>query len=541
MIKLIVSLILALIYSAFVTILGPMIHSQDIRFESSMILPFILCFAIGAVLNFILLSLKQRGIFEERKGRLSAYFDKIGDRRLFFIVWILIFLSWIPAYLILFPGVLSYDCISQVHDAFGTIKVNHHPVLHTWLLRVFMGIGNSVFGQYEAGIGILSLVQMILLSYALSRLILLLKKHRVPGIFILFTIILSALWFQNSVLAVTMVKDTGHAAFLVLFVCHFTEIVLDPSEYKKRKANLFLFPLVSFLMCALRNNGLHIYLFCFAILFITRIVKIRKAKEYAPLIAVIVLPVVLFKIYTGPVFSALNILPGQVREALCVPIQQLQRVAMFHFDELSSEDRDRMDYYIDNLEWLEWDPGRKYDPFNSDPAKSCFYSDNYNEDPVAFWKYWGRLGTRFSKEYAVAFLSNSLGYWYPGFYYYSFAEFENYPPEEFDVPLERKSFWSSGIVPDTLKSLCTGEIWRKIPVVRVFFVPAYAAWILLYVLILSWKKKGWFTDTLPVLLPLIAQIGIMFLCPIPSFRYSWPFFLILPVAMIGLKKNETDK
>ncbi len=539
MIKVIVSLALSLIYSFFNTILGPMIRSQKVQFERSMILPFILCFVIGAVLNFCLLTIKDRKPIDKEKGRLSAFFERIGDRRLFFVVWGVIFLSWVPAYLSVYPGVLAYDIIAQTNEAVSVIASNHHPVLHTWLLGAFMRLGDSVFSSYEAGLGLLSLIQMVLLSYALTRLILLLKKHGVSGPVLLFVILFSAFWFQNGIMAVTMVKDTGHAAFLLLFVCHFTEIALNPSEYKVRKANLVLFPLVSFLMCALRNNGFHIYLFCFAGLLLLRIVRIGKAKEYASLIAAIILPVVLFKIYTGPVFSALNIAPGQVREALCVPIQQLQRVAKFHFDELSSEDRERMDYYIDNLEWRSEDPGRKYDPFNADPAKSSFYSARYDEDPAAFWKYWGRIGRRFSKEYVAAFLSNTLGYWYYGYYDYSYPVYDNYPPEVLPVLLERKSLVKQGFMTSCYESVCTGEIWRKIPVVRLFFVPAYASWVLLYILILSWKKKGWFTQTLPVLLPLIAQLGIMFLCPIASFRYSWPLFIMMPVSAIVLSRNKS--
>ena len=37
---------------------------------------------------------------------------------------------------------------------------------------------------------------------------------------------------------------------------------------------------------------------------------------------------------------------------------------------------------------------------------------------------------------------------------------------------------------------------------------------------------------------LIAQIGIMMLSPIASFRYSWPFYLLLPLTFIGIWGNK---
>ena len=337
MTKKILAVFLALLYSIVYIVVGPIIKSQNLSFSTSQILPFILCFVLCSAVNLLIFSIIPKWRFDIKSERITNWLDKFGDRKLFFVIWACIFGAWIPAYLILYPGVLSYDMISQVGSALGKITENHHPVLHTWLIRVFMKIGDALFSGYEYGIGLLSLLQMVLLSYALARLVMLLKKKNVPKLFVLLTAFFSAIWFMNACLSVTMIKDTLHAAFLVLFVCHFTEIVTNPLEYSKRKINLILLPVISFFMCAFRNNGIHIYVFCFAILLILRISKIKKVKVFVPLIVAILLPVFLFKIYTGPVFEAFGIQQGQVREALCVPIQQLQRVAVSRENELTSE------------------------------------------------------------------------------------------------------------------------------------------------------------------------------------------------------------
>lgn len=536
--RIIFAVFLALFYSAAYTIIGPMTAAQDISLSRSRFVPFAVCFLICLAGNAFVFWGVPKMYLRMENWRISRcinrYLEKVGDRRLFLFVWIFTFVSWIPAYLILYPGVLSYDMISQVSSALGEITNNHHPILHTWLIRFFMKTGDSLFSGYESGIGLLSLLQMVTLSYALTRLVFLLKKKKVPILIVIFTALLSALWFMNACLSVTMIKDTLHAAFLVLFACHFTEIVTNPSEYSRQKRNLFILPVISFLMCAFRNNGIHIYIFCFAALFLLRITQIKKAKAYIALIAAILLPVISYKIYTGPVFEALGIAPGQVREALSVPIQQLQRVAVGRADELTDEQTERMGYYIDNLEWMEPFPGRMYDPFFADPAKSCFYSDHYNDDPAAFWKFYLQTGVQFSKEYVAAFLSNTLGYWYPGYYEYSYVMYENYPPEMFAEPLERKSIWNSQILKGYYESVCSSDFWRKTPVLRLFFVPGFTLWFLLYGLALSWRKQGFFREVLPLFLPLIAQYGIMILSPMSSFRYSWPFYLLLPLALIGI-------
>ena len=510
------AIFLAFIYSVIYVVVGPIIKAQNFKLGISHLFAFLVCFLLCFLINIFVFSIIPRCSLSMRNEKISQYLDKIGENKLFVGVWIFIFVSWIPAYLTVYPGILSYDMIAQVGAALGEINLNHHPVLHTWLIRFFMKTGDMLFSGYEYGIGLLSLLQMLVLSYALTRLVVLLKKKSVPILIVILTAFFSAIWFMNACLSVTMIKDTLHAAFLVLFVCHFVEIVMNPSEYTSQKRNLLLFPLVSFLMCAFRNNGIHIYVFCFAFLFVLRISQIKKVKAkkaFWALIVAILLPVLMYKIYTGPVFAALEIRQGEIREALSVPIQQLQRVAIHEADELSSEQTELMNYYIDNLEWREWAPGREYNPFIADPAKSCFYSNSYNNDPIAFWKFYLQTGKQFPREYLVAFLSNTLGYWYPGYYGFSYVAFENYPPETFVEPLERKSIGNLQVFEKYYESVFTSEFWRSTPVLRLFFVPAYTFWFLIYALVLSWRKRGFFTRVLPLLLPLIAQYGIMILSP----------------------------
>ncbi len=532
MTKKLLAVFLAFVYTVAYIIVGPMIETQYLSFEIVQPLSFILCFVLCSAVNiliFCVIPKKEHPHFRKINEKISRWLERHDDRMLLLLVWAFIFILWLPAYLILYPGVLSYDLINQTISALGQITDNHHPVLHTWLIRVFMRLGKELFSSYESGIGMLSLFQMLVLSYALSKMVLMLKKKAVPGLLVMGTAFLSAVWFMNACLSVTMVKDTLHAAFLILFCCHYIEIVTSPLEYIARKQNFVLFPIVSFFMCAFRNNGIHIYLFCFAVLLILRISGIRKVKRYLKLIAVVILPVLMFKVYTGPVFDAFDIKPGQVREALSIPIQQLQRVAVKCAGELTQEQTEMMGYYIDELEC-----GRVYDPFSADQSKNCFCSERYEANPIAFWKFYLEIGKQFPKDYIVAFLSNTLGYWYPGYYDFSYVMYDNYPPETFPEPLERKSILRSRLLEGYYESACSSDFWRSTYGLRIFFVSGFAPWILLFTVVLSWRKKGFFTMTLPLFLPLIAQYGIMLLSPISSFRYSWPYYLMLPFTFIAI-------
>lgn len=539
--RIVLAVFFAFCYSIAYTLFGPMAKLQDFNFNKSQIFPFIVCFTFSTVVNSVVFCTFPKWNFNIKNERLSRFWNKVDNRKLFLCIWLFIFVSWIPAYLIMYPGVLSYDILSQTLSALGEISSNHHPVLHTWLIRVFLNLGDRVFSSYEHGLGILSFIQMIFLSYSLTRLVILLKKKSVPALIVLGTVFCSAFWYTNACLSVSMIKDTLHAAFLVLFVCHFTEIVLNASEYISKKQNYILLPIISFFMFATRNNGIHIYLFCFVGLMFLRILQIKKIKKYILLIFIIVLPIVAFKIYSGPFFEKMGIQQGEVREALSIPIQQLQRVAVIRGNELTTEQADLMNYYITDLSWRDWDPGRKYDPFISDPAKSCFFSPFYEEDPLKFWQFYLETGLQFTKEYIKAFLSNTLGYWYPGYYGYSYVPYENYSPDLFVVPLQRKSIIDIEFLKTYYESVCSSDFWRNIPIVRMFFVQGFALWLLCYSLILAWVKRKNFIKILPIFLPLIGQFGIMLLSPMSSFRYSWPFYLMLPITFIVLLANtEAD-
>lgn len=559
MLKKLFAVALAFVYSILYVLIGPMTKQQNIDWNISLLLPFLVCFLVCSGINYLIfcvLPKKDFKFIKRANEAITKLFAKCSERKLFLIFWAFIVLMWIPAFLLLFPGILSYDMINQTNSAIYGITDNHHPVLHTWLIGVFLRIGNKVFGDYGVGLGFLSLIQVFILSYSLARLVMLLKKKGVPALVVLLTQLGSALWFMNACLAMTMVKDTLHAAFLILFACHYIEIMTSPSEYIRKKSNYVSFPIVSFLMCAFRNNGLHIYVFCFVVLVVLKLPQMIKyfkcerrnnrttlkiLQRFIPLLLVIILPVVGFSLYKGPMFKALGIEQGQVREALCIPIQQISRVAVKRESELTNIEKEQIGVYLDDLNWMDPPVSRPYNPHFADPAKSCFYSANYEANPLAFWKFYIKLGLAYPSEYVEAFLSNTLGYWYPGYYGFSYVMINNYKPESFPVPLERKSILNLELLDIIYQSLCGSEIWRQIWGIRLFFVPAYAPWILIYALILSGRKKRYLSDIVPMFLPCIAQLGIMFLSPMSSFRYSWPFFLLMPILFIGIFHKEESE
>ena len=101
MLDMIPAVILAVVYSFFYTLLGPMLKEQHIDLVKSQILPFLLCFIICTALNFMIFHFLSRVPFGKKDAGIVSKLNKFGERKLFLIVWLMILALWIPAYLIL--------------------------------------------------------------------------------------------------------------------------------------------------------------------------------------------------------------------------------------------------------------------------------------------------------------------------------------------------------------------------------------------------------------------------------------------------------
>ena len=111
MTKKILAIFLSFIYSIAYIVVGPMMEKQSFGLDNSLILPFILCFVLCSAINLLVFIYIPKWRFNIKNDCVSEWFNKIGDRKFFFCVWAFVFVLWIPAYLILYPTILSYDII----------------------------------------------------------------------------------------------------------------------------------------------------------------------------------------------------------------------------------------------------------------------------------------------------------------------------------------------------------------------------------------------------------------------------------------------
>lgn len=92
--------LLAIVAALFFTVIGPKIQTQNLSITGSEILPFVLCFLICAVINVFAVFAVQKFDFEIKNEKIKLLINKLGDVKLLLIVWGVIFVSWLPAYIV---------------------------------------------------------------------------------------------------------------------------------------------------------------------------------------------------------------------------------------------------------------------------------------------------------------------------------------------------------------------------------------------------------------------------------------------------------
>lgn len=174
--------------------------------------------------------------------------------------WAFIFLCWLPVFLAAWPGVFVIDNVFQLKWYLEGTIIAHHPVLHTYLLGAVLDAGRRIFGTWEAGMCIFSLLQMIFLSAVFAYTVKVMAA-RAGRICRLISVFFYALIPYNPVSAFTATKDTIFAGLFLLVLAGAYQVVCDPEGFFQSWKKILLYVLLVFLMCAFRNTGIYIFLF----------------------------------------------------------------------------------------------------------------------------------------------------------------------------------------------------------------------------------------------------------------------------------------
>lgn len=440
----------------------------------------------------------------------------------FIVAWIGIFVLWIPYLIKYYPGIMTTDSIMQTGQAIAYGLNSHHPMFHTLFIKLCLEIGSKI-KDYNLGVAIYSILQMLIMSGIFSYTVYYMKKRDVSKTIRIITLLFFALYPVFPMYAVTMWKDVLFGTLMLLYTINIVELVHDTESYTSSWKRILGFIIITLLVMLLRNNGIY------AIILSAPIVLIVFRKYYKQIIIMFLIPIILYYCFNSFAYNVLKANKGNIAEALSVPMQQMARVAKYHKDELTEEQKNDIDEFIPVDKAAE-----VYDSKISDPVKNLFNSEKFKTDKIKFIKVWGSLFLDYPKEYIESFLYGSFGYWYPDVSNWIYAT--EIGENEFEIK-QTKELNQIKLLDECIKI-------RNIPVVSMIFSVGFAFWIALTIIIyLIYIKKYKYIVCFATMIALwITTLASPVYC---EYRYVFSIFTCLPIFIsilqISNKKTIGDK
>ena len=487
---------------------------------------------------------------------LFAWIEKIRDIRtdadvvkvwkskyVFLFSWLTILLCWIHVFLAYYPAVMAYDFHRQSIEAVkGFIWFNsYQPLAHTWLIWLFLHIGQALDG-YQTGMALYSIFQMTILSaacaYSCNVVYRLVKKK----VFVVGMVLFFGLFPLVSILSVGVTKDVPFTALFLVFMSLFVERhFLCNGNPKKEKIIDLLWILDGIVMMLFRNNAIY----AVAVFTVFYLILGAKKQRLRILIMCLVLVIGGKGALEGLQLALGTEIRGSKIEMFSVPLQQFCRVGHYHGHELDTEYYRLVYTYVPHEYWP------VYNPPLSDTIKNGIgvytfpytWEGHYGEMLSA----WLKVGLKYPNAYIDAFLELNAGYWF--FDDVTWAEVFGYGLEGRMGALSTYTSSTSEVIPEgiahetkfpalesLLENIVSANCFYDWPVVSTIFKPALYCWALLVSAIAAFymKKRK---KMLVILLPLV-YLATMFLGPVVQARYVLPIMVIIPMMLAVLMTHK---
>lgn len=437
--------------------------------------------------------------------------------------FIVCLLGWLPYFLYQFPGIMTPDSINQLEQVLGIVSYsNHHPWVHTLLIKVFYSIGFAITGNMVYAMGFYTFAQMCIMAFSVGYFVSSMRFLHLKAGWCTAMALVFAILPYHAVYAVTVWKDIPFAAAVLVFI---TSLLRLRNGGKWQHAVLFV--LSGAMMCLFRSNGWYAFLVC--IPFFTASFWKRNRKVVGLLAASLLVAAVV----KYPVMNGCQVTPPDFVESLCIPIQQISYV-LANDRELSLEQLELIDAVIDRNHVK-----NLYNPEFADNMKELVragHPEYLEAHKKEFFRLWLDLLIRYPGDYLEAYIQQTNGYWYPDSYY-PVADAEGVSATELGVshtPLIRGPLVVKG------KEIAV-KLGSMVPVYGTLWSMGVAFWILVLMIgcVLVRREEGKFLYALPCLL---LWGTVMIATPVATeFRYVYFLMLCMPFYLCMMVLEEPSQ
>ncbi|WLR41676.1 DUF6020 family protein [Bacillus carboniphilus] len=429
-------------------------------------------------------------------------------------------LVWTAFLLAFFPGVLTPDSFAQWGQAHGEPYNDWHPLMYTLFIKMMIQIIDSP--------ATIAIVQILFMAFVFGYILYRFEKKGFSskGLFIIAVIL--AILPMNGIHSITLWKDVFYNSFLFLFTFCLIEISLSKGKWLLNQKYLFLFIFSSFGLVFFRHNGFPVFVITILILLFT------FRYYWKRIVIVAALTIGAHSLFTGPIFSLLDVTPSDPNEMLSIPTQQIAYVLV-----QDGEVTDSQLGYLNEILPIElWK--EKYHPYLSDPIK---FSKEYNRQAIfpnnlsTFIKTWSEICIQNPKLVTKAFLMQTSLVWQINepdglgkqTTYVNYVYKNDYGIVREPISLNL-SKWLHAYLEATNQGVVRMALWRTSMHTFLFL-------FLTYVAIIRFGKRA-----IIVVLPTLLNTASVFVAlPAQSYRYLYGTTLVTILLLLFLLSSKRDE
>lgn len=444
--------------------------------------------------------------------------------KVFAVTAALCILGYLPYYLYEFPGIMTADSLVQFMQIIGAFEYsNHHPVVHTLLIKLFYRIGLALTGSKIYGIATYTFVQMMFMALCNGAAVR--EMVRIEGYLnvkhVVFAIIFFAFMPFNAVFAVTMWKDVPFAGIAVLLACNIVEM------YRKRDENISVLKYISFFILSVlfmlfRSNAF------FAMIPFMMVFIYAFRKKIVPAAITAFLAIITVVVIKGPVFDAFNVGSPDFTESLSVPLQQVARV-LVEEGNVSDDELTQIDAVIDRTYVKELYAADFAD--NIKELVRAGHPEILEANKGQYLDLWFKLFLKNPVLYVRAWYDLTGGYIYPDVAY-KVGDIDGIMSNEHGLISEPKIGGKFIKVKEILIKLSD-----FMPIYGMFFSIGAYFWGLVITMVLAIRRKK---NILIHVLMLLLVATLLIASPVVDFRYGYAYVLTMPI-WLALTLSENGK
>ena len=319
-------------------------------------------------------------------------------------------------------------------------------------------------------------------------------------------------------------KDTYYYLIFVIFFINYIKFYFNDIN----KHQIIIFLISAILLILIRNNGIYV-------VSVSMLTLLFLKKDYKKISLSFIFMFIITQLILNTLMIVCHIEPGNIRETLSLPIQQIARYTIYN--DLTREEKETIEklfIYDEN------DFALYYDKDNADPIKESLYIES-KDDLKLFMNLWINLIKKDPITCIDATLNNTYGYFYPykedvkeSIGYFRVVDNKSINKGNFDFKMNKKFKRFRKDFEENFYKLRRSKYIRFIYNTGTYFII-----LVILMCYCTYKNKKHY---LIITTPLLMTYAFCILSPVNAYlRYMNPIIISIPIFISVITSKKYNK